>query len=331
MALPSVVDPHCIPVQGFDATPHAADPADMATQQETITQQAQVGRIKFYASACPHQGSRRVQVQETVGGEGGETADFGSDARSYQLAGVLTVPEYLDLVALMDEAQVLDVVHPLFGVLRARITAVQGDPPPDKEGVDASITVVESGPRAVQLAPTVVTLPAAAAQSRALWADLEDSMEALGELDLGDAWDAVAVGLVTAWAAWELVLDAVDVGAQVYGEASAAYGGLMDAVGTAVDMVDNLVVETVDLLESTVVDELYSLADSARAVVDRVGLGMGDVVQQVQAVGDMPLVDLVGSFLDTATEEELDAWADLNPGLVDLLVAPEGITLAVPV
>ncbi len=315
--------------------------------REKMAAPAQVGRFTFWATAAPHGGSRRIAEYPTIGGEGADTEDFGSDARHFMLGAVLAEDVYLDLYNEMDQAKVVDCVHPRFGVMRARVLSVAAEVPL-QERVDAKIELVEHGQRVTNLPP--VSFDVTAARARGLMDTDNPFYEGLDEIMVlgatsGTIPDGITDGITDTWSAWETfdgVLTAIEQGTAAWEEVTAAFDDLAANASTLIESIEETVDAVVSapgdirdavttIVDTVVYDSAYELITAARDCVDAAQFPATTVWRAWRAMQPTTLAELAREYLGAPTDASIQEILDANPELLDVNAVGVGIEIALPV
>ena len=298
--------------------------------RELLAGQAQIGSVKFWATrANPVPYPRRVVEYTGVGVDGAVTEDLGRDARRETITATVEENIYSDLDAIKNEAKVVTIAHPLFGVFEGRLLDVTYEAGPN-DMVDIVCTLVEHGDASVLLiAPTQTTASAKQAANSAFDNLGLDDLDGLADFPTSSGLPAAGAGMNASFASFSSVMEQVSSADALWTDVASAYNELASAGDLLIDTVDAFADATQDMVD--MVDETYSLINVARDYVDAVERQVGTAWQDLQVKVPMSLAEIALDLIGDASEETIDMLLDRNPTIIDICAVPIGTALSIPV
>lgn len=303
----------------------------MTILRDKLAAQAQIGDVKFWATGASGPGGQRRVVQYTgVGVEGAFTEDLGSDARVEQLTAIVDEDTYTSLINLRDAGNVVTAVHPLFGVMQARL-AIEYQAGPD-EMVDVTITLTEHGEPTIFLPSQTVTLPGSAQNAKSAFDDLSDDLDGLADIpDLPDSLSSASDAFDTGWDAFDDALDDALGGDLTWEELGAEFDALARLGDDLIEQVDAAWSDFADLADYDVESGVLSVINQARGCVDAMENQVSEVWQQFKVVNPVSVAEVALSLVGDASDEIIDQILDRNPTLIDVNAIVTGVELSIPV
>jgi prophage DNA circulation protein len=304
----------------------------MASTREKLAGQAKVGGVEFWATGASGDGSpRRIVRYSGIGVEGQVTEDLGRDARVETLNAIVDEMVYIELKAVRDAAKVVTAVHPLFGVMQARLENVTYNAGPN-DLVEIQVTLVENGDPSIFNPLSTLTLSGQTQDAKSAWSDLNDSFSELNALDsLTDDLGNAIGGFQDGWGLFDAALDLAAAGDVLFDEMASAYNDLADLGGTLIDAVDTAWNDVTELVDYAVEDLTYDVLNSARGVVDALEKQAVDVWSAFKVVDPVSIAEVALDFLGVDDDDTIQQILDRNPQIVDINAIPVGVEISVPV
>jgi hypothetical protein len=301
----------------------------MTTTREKIAGQAQIGNVSFWATrATPQPTPRRIVQYTGVGITGAQTEDLGQDARTETLTATVDELVYLDLDQIKKEANVVTIVHPLFGVFQGRVLDVTAEATPDPM-VDITVTVVEHGDPADLFAPIRASTASLSNSASAAYADMSGDLDDLDDFPTDTGLPSANQNFQGAYNNFTAVADSVNSADAVWTEAAAAYNELATATNVLIDTIDDYAAATQEMV--SIVDSAYELIDVTRTWVDTMANQAESVWQDFRVLHPLSLAEIALDIMGDASEETIDLLLERNPTLIDVTAVPIGVNLSVPV
>lgn len=301
--------------------------------RDQLASEAKIGNVSFYATSASGPGAPRRIVQYTgVGVDGAVTEDMGADARQETLQATIDEDVFLKLKEVKDTAKVVTAVHPLFGVMDARVINIEYEANA-RDMVDVTITLVEHGTPAILLAPKVISLASAAQNAKSAFDDLSGDLDDLDDFDLGDNLTSSIGSMNSQWSLFDSVLDSALSGDVLIDDMAAAFSDIAKAGQGLIDAAESAYNDVAELVAYPIQDTIYELIDAGRDVVNSLERQATDVWQEVTAVGSVSIEELALEYfgVDADLDDAIQKILDRNPQIIDVSAVIPGTELSIPI
>lgn len=310
----------------------------MPSTREALAGPAKIGSIEFYATGASGPGApRRIIRYGGIGVDGQVTEDAGMDARVESLQAIVDEAIWIKLNNLKNEAKVVQAIHPLFGVMQARLQNVTYNAGPD-DLVEIQVTLVEHGDPSILLAPQSVSLSGKTQDTRSAWSDLDDTFAELNALDIPSDLSSSIASMQAEWSIFDDVLDLAAAGDALHDEVAASFNDIaeageavIDSIDSAVDSVDSAIDSVTDLFDYATEDLIYETLSAARGVVNTVSRQSTSVWQAFDVIDPVSIAEVALELIGSDDDETIQRILDRNQSIVDLNAVPPGTTISVPV
>jgi hypothetical protein len=303
----------------------------MTSLRESLACKCKFGKFEFWATSTGGGGKRRIAQYNAIGVDGAVLEDLGEDARVETLKAYLTESEWIELDNIRREAKTKTFVHPLFGVYEARLAECTYEAT-ILEGVTASLTIIEDGDHTIQLAPVVVTIPAAASAARGAADAFSEGLDDLSDLDgFSDAFDLSVLDMTDALSSWDSILDLAEAATSTWEQMGAEFDKLSSAAEGFIDQLDAAYDSVADLATLGLEDLVYCTIATARECVDSVQNSLSGALQPFKVVSPVGLWEVARNLMGSDDEDTIAQLLALNPSVVDLDCLPSGLELQVPI
>lgn len=302
----------------------------MPSIRESIAGEAQIGPVKFWAtSASPQSTPRRIMQYTGVGVNGASLEDLGENARTEILNATVTEYVYQDLVDVKRAAEVVVIVHPLFGVFDGRLSDVTYQAGPN-DMVEIVCTCIEHGDPADLFIARVNTTANAKQSASAAFDNLGlDDLDGLADFPTSTGLPTAGANTQASWDNFSAVMDEVDNSDALWTDVASAYNDIATSCGVLIDTIDEYADATQDMID--MVDSAYELINTARDYVDAVENQVSDAWQNLKITTPLSLAEIALDLIGDASEETIDLILDRNPTIIDICALPIGVEISIPV
>jgi hypothetical protein len=292
--------------------------------------QLDIGGVKLtVTSLSGGNNDRRIARYRALGVNGAELEDLGQDERQDSYAAVVSEVTFLELEAIKEAGQAVQIVHPLFGTYLGRLVSLRYQAS-SRSGIGITLAVVEDGvARAKGI--TAPSLPSAAGACSAAWADVNASILDLAVLPglPAEIYAGIAT-ITTQWAQWS-GLQTMALAGLVSGQSLAAS---MQDLGTAADTLlaatDNQWGLLAGIEAICLEDSLFPLMTAVRAAVNAASATTARGFVTHTTASACSLAWLALQYMGREDDDTLDLILAQNPNQVDVAWVRAGVTITIP-